>query len=307
MKSLFAVIIFSMLSFSSISQVYHPVLELNKYWDQSDEDGYSPCSFDPRRYLFIQKDSIINGHNYQLCKSYYLHGIPGPGTMTCPPFVVDTNYSIDYWLREDTIARKVYIYDYFGVPTTDQLLYDFTLEVGDTLKSYYACWGCQGYPLILSAIEIVTLHNGETRKKYIFNEVYYQTFYIEGIGGGLGFVYPLYFFEHQDRMLYCVKNDGEDIWGTECNTVFVGVKNEPEISISVFPNPADYVLNINLSNVSESHPFSFEVFDLKGTKILTTKLESSDNAVSLTNLSPGFYLYKIRSEATLKNGKLVKL
>lgn len=40
---------------------------------------------------------------------------------------------------------------------------------------------------------------------------------------------------------------------------------------------------------------------------ITTKLESSINAVSLANLSPGFYTYKFRSEATLKNGKLVKL
>lgn len=306
MKTLFAIIIFSMLSVAAISQAYHPVLELNKYWDQSDQDSYSPCSFNPRRYVFIQKDSTINGHIYQLCKSYHLNGIPGPGISTCPPYVVDTNYPWNYWLREDTTARKVYIYDHDSSPT-DQLLYDFTLKVGDTLKSDYECWGCQGVPLILSAKEIVTLHSGETRMKYVFDPFHLFPSYVEGIGGSLGFVLPIYMFENEARMLYCVKKDGEDIWGTVCNTVFVGMKNEPEISISVFPNPADDVLNINLNNISESLPYSFEVFDLKWIKILTTKLESSNNAVSLTNLSPGFYLYKIRSETTLKNGKLVKL
>ncbi len=303
MKTILAIITFSILSFAAMSQAYHPVIEMNKYWDQSNQDGWSPCSLEPRRYKFVDVYTTMNGHTYQMCKTYRLRGQPIDDQMTCPPFVADTIPIETSWLREDTIARKVYIYYPLWEPNPDQLLYDFTLNVGDTLQSYYAGYG---FPLVLSAVETVTLNNGEIRKKYVFEEDPY-IFYIEGIGGGLGLVLPLYFFEHQDRTLYCVKKDGEDIWGTECNTVFIAVKNEPEISISVFPNPVDDVLNINLNNISESHPFSFEMFDLNGTKILTTRLESSDNAVSLTNLSPGFYIYKIRSEATLKNGKLVKL
>jgi hypothetical protein len=304
MKNFKITVAFLFLSFSAISQAYHPVIEFDKYWDQSDEDGYTPCSFHPRRYLFIQKDSIINGHNYQLCKSFHLHGIPGPGTMMCPPFVVDTNFSTDYWLREDTIARKVYIYDYFGVPTTDQLLYDFTLEVGDTLKSYYAC---QGYTLILSAIETVTLHNGESRKKFVFQEGLYNIFYIEGIGGGLGIVQPLVMFEHQNRTLYCVKEGSEDIWGEECSTVFADIENETETAILIFPNPVEDILNVNLSDFPESTLYSFEVFDLNSNLILIAKLSASKNVISLTNLPPGFYFYKIKGKSCLRNGKLLKM
>ena len=306
MKTLFAIIIFSMVSLAAISQQYHPVIEMNKYWDQSDQDGWSPCSLNPRRYTFVQKDSTINGHIYQSCKSFHLIGTPVQGSMTCPPFVVDTNNPWNYWLREDTITRKVYIYDYDSSPT-DQLLYDFRLEVGDTLKSDYDCWGCQGEPLILSAKEIVTLHNGETRMKYVFDPFHLFPSYIEGIGGCLGFVLPVYMFENEARMLYCVKKDGEDIWGSVCNTVFVGIKNEPETSFSVFPNPADDIINVNLNNISQAPSYSFEVFDLKGTNILSTNLKSSTNTVSLTKLSPGFYIYKIESEAKVYNGKLIKL
>ena len=307
MKTLFAIIIFSMLSITTMAQAYHPVIELNKYWDQSDKDGWSPCSLEPRRYKFVDVFTTVNGYTYQMCKTYRLRGQPIDDDMTCPPFVADTISIETSWLREDTIARKVYIYDYDSSPT-DQLLYDFTLEVGDTLKSDYACLGGSGpHWLILYAKELVTLHNGESRLKYIFDPLFLFPSYIEGIGGELGLVRPLYFFENQDRRLYCVKKDGENIWGSICSTVFTGIENEREISVDVFPNPADDVLNINLNNISESHPFSFEVFDLKGTKILTTKLESSNNTVSLTNLRHGFYIYKIRSEATLKNGKLVKL
>jgi hypothetical protein len=304
MKTLLAIITFSMLSFAAMSQAYHPVLELNKYWDQSDEDWYEGCSFNAYRYFMTNIDSTMEGFTYKLCKTYRLRGHhPWESWIDCPPFTADTVPQNAAWLREDTNARKVYIYDQGAFPTSDQLLYDFALNVGDTLKSYYA----SSSPTVLVSIDTITLHNGESRKKYTFDHWSFGATYIEGIGGGFGFVLPLYIFEGPDRTLYCVKKDGEDIWGSVCNTVFVGMKNEPEISISVFPNPADDVLNINLNNISESNPYSFEMFDLNGTKILTTKLESSDNAVSLTNLSPGFYIYKIRSDATLKNGKLVKL
>ena len=303
MNNLFATLIFSMLSLVSLSQEYHPVIELNKYWDQSDWNSYYPCSIFPYRYVFLQTYTTINGHTYQLCKPYPLQGLPGPGISTCPPFVADTNSSYNYWLREDTVAQKVYIYDPLYSENPDQLLYDFTLNVGDTLQSYYA----GGYfPLVLTSIQTVTLNNGETRKKYVFNNRV-DVFYIEGIGGGLGLVLPLYFFENQNRMLYCVKKDGENIWGSVCSTVFVRIENKPEISVDVFPSPADDVLNINLGGISASPPYSFEVFDLNGTKVLATKLESSNNAISLTNLSPGFYIYKIRQQATIQNGKLVKL
>lgn len=303
MKNFTITVAFLFLSFSAISQAYHPVIEMNKYWDQSDEDGYTPCSFHPRRYLFIQKDSIINGHNYQLCKSFHLHGIPGPGTMTCPPFVVDTNFATEYWLREDTIAKKVFIYDPYGLDGTDQLLYDFTLDIGDTLRSYYNTQNDTW--IVLDAIETVTLHNGETRKKYIFYLP--DASYIEGIGGELGIVKPLLMFEHQNRTLYCVKEGSEDIWGEECSTVFAGIENETETAILIFPNPVEDILNVNLSDFPESALYSFEVFDLNSNLILIAKLRASKNVISLTTLPPGFYFYKIKGKSCLRNGKLLKM
>lgn len=210
MKHLLVVITIICLQGVSFSQTYYPVIEVGKYWDQSNWDGYPPCSFLPFRYEFTEEDSTVNGFTYRFCKEYELIGEPGPGIMTCPPFVADTNYSKFAILREDTIARKVYIYDE-NSSQPDQLLYDFSIKIGDTLKSDFAG---QGVMLILDSIEIITLRNGENRKKYIFNEGLDDICYIEGIGGGRGLFFPLYNSESLGTTLYCVKKNGEDIWGS---------------------------------------------------------------------------------------------
>ena len=301
MKRLLTFIVFIGFYQTSFSQSYIPVIELNKFWDQSNEDGYDPCSFSPYRYEFIEGDSIINGFSYRLSKAYPLIGNQGPGTMTCPPYLADTNFVLFACLREDTLARKVYIYDEFSNPK-DQLLYDFTLSIGDTLKSDYAG---QGTVLILDTIEIVTLENGEARRKYVFNEDWIS--YMEGIGGSNGLFLPLYMPESNGTTLYCVKKNGEDLFGTICNTVFVGIKNEPEISISIFPNPATEIINIDLKTRFYSQSIQFELFDLKGIKILTKEITISRNSISLKDIIPGFYIFRVMTEMNLYYGSLFKI
>jgi len=84
-------------------------------------------------------------------------------------------------MREDTVARKVYVFDIGN--GVDASLYDFTLEPGDTLP-FYAGQG----EMIVDSVGTVMLLTGEARKIFYLN---YNQYYIEGIGGSAGLFSPL--------------------------------------------------------------------------------------------------------------------
>ncbi len=63
-------------------------------------------------------------------------------------------------MREDTIAKKVFIYEEW---CGDALLYDFSLDVNDTLLTVFSS------PLVVDSIRYVNLLNGEERKIFYFS------------------------------------------------------------------------------------------------------------------------------------------
>src|ERR1035438_1738336 len=150
------------------SQNYHKLIRTNTYWDDyvmSDEPIFGGCYSTADRIYFTGNDTVINGFTYQISREYPFSGYnPVPNVM-CPPLVVNNeSYPTGSFIREDTVARKVYIYVSGGTPP-DQLLYDFSLQIGDTLKSEYNGGGT----FIVTAIDTVTLNDGEFREKFIFN------------------------------------------------------------------------------------------------------------------------------------------
>jgi hypothetical protein len=160
------------------AQNYHKLIRTNTYWD----NYYTSlnCYTFIHRIYFTGNDTVIGGHTYNQSRQYYFESIYQPGPL-CPPFIIDNvSYSTSIYIREDTVAKKVFIYDNsFTQP--DQLLYDFTLENGDTLHSLYN--GNDSF--VVSSIENVTLLDGEIRRMFIFNNNDFE-YYIESLGGSQG-------------------------------------------------------------------------------------------------------------------------
>ncbi|MBK7310131.1 MAG: T9SS type A sorting domain-containing protein [Sphingobacteriaceae bacterium] len=92
------------------------------------------------------------------------------------------------------------------------------------------------------------------------------------------------------------------VYNVVCNN---GIKSftSNEIIISVYPNPSNGILTIE---VSSAHPNAkLNVFDVQGKLLLEKPLNSSLNKFE-TNLPKGFYLYRITSEdQVLKKDKLI--
>lgn len=188
-------------------QGYHKLIEENKYWDVSYAKSECICGpfnyqTPPRRYSF-KGDTMINGINY--AKSYQSNFI-GEWEIFCPPFVVDTNESFwpYHFLREDTIEKKVWLYS--GPNDVDFLLFDFSLEQGDTL------YPNEFWPIIIDTVYDIVTNDGLTRKKFEIIQTgssVPEGYYIEGIGGVAGlFEAPYYYFYFPAGwpLLMCVKD-----------------------------------------------------------------------------------------------------
>ncbi|UZO81477.1 T9SS type A sorting domain-containing protein [Aquimarina sp. ERC-38] len=79
--------------------------------------------------------------------------------------------------------------------------------------------------------------------------------------------------------------------GSECNTILATPKNELE-NISVYPNPASAVLNIQNPLFSTSE---IRIFDTLGNVVLQQEAQSEAVQIDTNSLSGGLYLVQVQS------------
>jgi hypothetical protein len=284
------------------SQNYHKLIQPNKFWDIFCDNGffYEYIS----KIYFTGNDTIIDGKQYSLSKSYPYQQInPGP---LIPPFVIDSiSYQTGFYLREDTIEKKVYIYN-TSTPVGDQLMYDFSLNVGDTLMSDFNIGG-DGTHLVLISIDSVVLQSGEFRRKFNYQDpmTRREGNYIEGIGGSQGIYLPIIpaFEQSYSYGYFCVNQDDVDLWGDQCNWYFVGTeKLTTNFIIKIYPNPASETIEIEvpLKYLNQD----FQLYTIDGVLVKTIRLQFQNTRVALHGLNPGIYLYKIGDDSNICIGKL---
>lgn len=288
-----------LMTYSGIAQQYNKLIRKNVYWDEAEYLGIAPCYTYVSRMEFIDGDTLIEGHYYRFANGYPFIGTPGPNGTLCPPYYVDTTAYKYAILREDTIERKVYIYDQFSLPH-DQLLYDFSLLPGDTFNSLY---GGVGY-LVLDTIIDTVIFNGETRKMFCFDPNCI-VHYLEGIGGWQGLTYPLTIGLGFGGILLCVNENLEDLWGFYCNYYFVGINNAQEPVISVFPNPTTNRINIKYEATYISA--SFTLLNSFGQILITEKISDRFTSLNISQLKSGIYYYIIESSNIIRTGKIIIL
>ena len=79
-----------------------------------------------------------------------------------------------------------------------------------------------------------------------------------------------------------------------------------ENSISVYPNPNNGILNINLTSELAQNS-SLEVYDALGKLVVKQVLANELNTINISNLNNGIYTYKVLNNSNnLKVGKLIK-
>lgn len=81
-----------------------------------------------------------------------------------------------------------------------------------------------------------------------------------------------------------------------------GIHEYSATAISVFPNPANSVLNVQMENAIET----VEIFDMSGKVVLRSEANNNHAQINVTTLNSGIYFIKAIANGQIATGKFVK-
>lgn len=264
------------------SQVYYDFPDTNTIWNINLYDVNTGSSYEAIRYVFYEDTEEINDTIYN--KLYVLNG----------DTTLNGGTSIFYaYFREDSL-RKVYC----RFDSVDILLYDFSLEVGDTI--FYDYYYYEGglteqshYSVLLYKGD--TLVNGENRSTYYLTGGAYPDVWIEGVGSitGEGLFCPIadICLCGKEYRVSCIKEESNILFqnNTVCNKCFcvqdleMDVKTLKVNQIEYYPNPVKEILIIKYGNDVKT-----EIYSIKGNLLI----QSEKKEIDLSSLSNGIYITK---------------
>jgi hypothetical protein len=281
------------------TSVYHPFPDSNAVWNF---DSYQYCGqgWDRWRHeysIVMTGDTMINEATYRKLE-VPISIISSNGQCNMFGTWIQPGYYAGS-IRQDTAARKVYI-----VPrnqTSEQLLYDFNLQVGDIIYGYLFYYMAN----IVESIDSVLV--GDTyRKRWNINE-YYDIYFVEGIGSSYGLIQPLPpGVDAPDYYLTCFRQNDIPLFPeaiTDCETItYVDYPVSRSNPVKIFPNPSSgkFILEAEM-------PVSVEIYNAFGMKVLIITPTDFQNSIEidLTGFPKGMYLAKINGRIKVFTGKLI--
>jgi len=297
--------------YNTLAQNYKPFPESNAFWVEQHgwlQSGlcgfeYHNCT-DP---VYFGNDITINSLVYhtlmyrQVCSAEYVGGPPPPP----PPCVWMSYYNVPpvifAYIRQDSVARKVFIYD--AANNQDTLLYDFNLSAGSPLPQTY---NNPMYPnVIVSSIDSILLIDGyHMRYNLGIGSTIDSASIIEGIGSTFGLIAPLVPpFENGDALL-CFSKNNFTIYPNApvaCDLTVGIPSKENEQLLSIYPNPAnDFVYIRNVTS-----PIKVTVLSSYGTVVYQTSIEK-DAIINLSKWADGVYLVTAASDKHFISQRVIK-
>ena len=241
---------------------YIPFPETNAIWiDSTDINSFGKCQeFETKR----KKDTLINGVNYQKLVQFHQE------RFQCSNIITHSNQKTVGFYRNDIANRKVWL----RLPNanSDTLLYDFNLQVGDTMPESYLNDLNFGQVKIIDSIRYRLISDRWRRVFYyngICNGANDVQFLIEGIGktdGAFKAIEPC-FLGAEYTVLGCHSINSTRVFpdsGSICKLVTGIEKQNKEKNLLVFPNPTNGQIFLTLSSDIES----LKLYDITGRLIL---------------------------------------
>ncbi len=302
MKHLLILFSLGILSFASNAQTYipFPASSDSAVWNISTSAHEGSCRYYD---AFITGDTTINNKNYVVLgrRGIFYWWQPGdqPYCSNSESHEFINNKHFAY--REDSTHKIYFRYLYSLTDTNEFLLYDFGLQVGDSLKGHFADITNQGIMPIVSSIDSIEIDNN-WRKKINFKnsgDSLEGCFYlIEGIGCNTGLlemqVCP--FFE-SIAILNCFKLNGDvkyPIINPFCNDYSYITSNEENkpIALYIYPNPASNFVSISLPTNQINSRLS--IYNLTGQLVLQKPIISTQ--IPIADLGNGMYIFVITAD-----------
>lgn len=214
-------------------------------------------------------------------------------------------------LREDTIQKKV-----FFIPNGEQhdtLLYNYNLQVGDTLHLSYNVHELAGQIFVFSIDTIET--NGIQRMRWNLSAEYYGQFasIIEGIGSTTGLLEEIWAFEEGAYLRCYVQNDTlVYLNASQCKMptdtcYYLNIsENSNKIDVLYRPNPVDNWITISLEN-NRIENYTIDFYNQLGNKVKSIIVSNSERKINVENLSSGlYYLVARKRDIVVNSQKIIK-
>ena len=307
MKTLLLSITLTFFTATSYGQGYIPIPDTLAVWRQS---FYATGMFDKYQ-IYTAEKTTIDSFVYTVLRrtgnSNYFGTANG---------YTDTLFG---FFRNDTLNRKVFFRSSL-TDTADQLMYDFTLNVGDTIPS---TWLGNNWLNVIDSVDTVWMY-GQPRRRLSFLDYSFipgaEGAIIEGIGSLHGFAeqltvpmepmsYSLECFSYKDSAYsFSWGNlppqlDQPTYSGSSC-WLYSEIKEfENHSSVSLFPNPFSTQLTFSAADNEQT---SISLYNFLGQKVLQQTF-TNNTTINTEQLAEGIYIYELRNEAgTVTTGKVVK-
>lgn len=305
MKKINLLIAGMLLTGIACSQDYLPIAVDQAHWLVALKDKESPMPYEYLWHYYSRGDTTVDGNVYikvykQMADTFSTNN---------PPYTPFGPVSLLGLLRDDESSKLVYGVCYeenFSqeCPVNEEfLLYDFSLQVGDSMnfclaETYYA-------GDTIAGISQGQFYGVDTR---IFTMAVRMNNYYEGIGSDFGLFEDM-FDPLKDRELYHYYLYGY-CRDDNCDLIVDVKENDlPEYCIKVSPNPVEDEFSIRINHKDQNtKEFKIEICDLLGKSIAEMYHSGQQNIVYVDASSwpGGLYILRLLSEGrVLKSEKLV--
>lgn len=270
-KTLFIAALLALSATNLKAQDYEPMIQEGNEWHTLDvmvNPGFPPNHHYTTLVHWISDDTLVEGVRY----TKVLETRNGEGTPRLAALLREENGNV--WKRESS---------------TDLLLYDFTAQVGDTVR-----FGDFAESFVVDSISFEQI-GGVDRKKIWFGleyditgEPYAIETWTEGIGSDMGMLFSGWFYATGGYyQALCFHQNGELLWQNEYyGTCMVDAVDEMDVStIYLYPNPASGVTHIEGVEAAE-----VQAYNALGQLVKTVR---GSNEVDVSGLPEGLYLLHI--------------
>jgi hypothetical protein len=295
-KKIFYILLSCILSNLCTAQNYVPFDFNNGLW----EEEYYNMQHERSNYnYFTDGDTIINNLNY---KKLYKEG---SGTITYgysgfPPITWTPFFELSGFIREDS-NKKIYYKSGFN-GSTEELLYDFNIALGDTIPipSIHSMFDSAVVVVVDSILVCATM-----RKRYklapVGTGLLHDLYWTEGVGSTHGLI-PIYNWFESGATHMCY-SDGNC---TSCPTYSstTSIENQASTLATIYPNPSAETSIIQLNNKASSS--KIQIMNNLGQIILNKTTNNQEEIIDLAQWSSGLYYVRIEYNQQVEIHTLIK-
>lgn len=244
--------------------------------------GGGPCITHDTHDYYLAGDTLIGGNTYRKVMRFGLLTHTWYGNW--PP--AETCTGVQTYLEPSIPIRQEGRAFYIWAEGQDQLLFDFDLEVGDTLPLTYN----NTDQIVVVGLDSVEM-NGAWRHRYALEGGVAQHI-VEGVGSDNGLFEPISAIYECGHSLECFGLNGEPFYPSQ--SCLLGMQNVTEPvkeEISVILDNSAALLTVNLGSQMGVQPL--HLFDAQGRLCLSTTLSGTIAQVDLRGLTSGTYLVNV--------------